>query len=67
MQPPNPCTSWSQLAHVLPVEQREQLAAIILAKIQTGWGCIELIIKDHHILEFRNTDFVPAIKPKVDP
>ena len=62
MQPRSPC-SWSQLSHVLPAEQREQLAAIILARLAAGWGSVEVIFRDGHIKEFRNVDTIPSVKP----
>jgi len=48
---------------VLPAEQREQLAAIILARLAAGWGSVEVIFRDGHIKEFRNVDTIPSVKP----
>lgn len=62
-QPLGPCNQWSQLSHVLPAEQREQLAAIILARLVAGWGSIEIEVKDGHIQRFREITSVPAMKP----
>lgn len=63
MQPPSPCNKWSQLSRVLPAEQREQLAAILLARLKVGWGIVEIEIKGGHLKEFRNVDTIPAVRP----
>lgn len=67
MQQPNgSCNSWSQLESALTNEQREQLATLVLSRLKFGWGSIEIIIKDYHLKEFRDTHTIPAIKPQVD-
>lgn len=62
-QSPNVCTNWGQLAHVLPAEQREQLAAILLARLEIGWGIVEIEVKDGHLKEFRDVVRIPAVRP----
>lgn len=62
-QPPDPCSQWNQLAHVLPAEQREQLATIILTRLTVGWGSVEVIFRDGYIKEFREINTIPSVKP----
>jgi hypothetical protein len=61
--PADPCTKWSLLARLLPAEQREQLAAIILARLAAGWGSVEIEFKDGHVERFREITSIPATRP----
>jgi hypothetical protein len=63
IQPPSPCSQWSQLAYVLPAEQREQLAQLLLLRLGIGWGSVEVIFRDGHIKEFREVNTIPSVKP----
>ena len=59
--------SWDELTAVLPAEQREQLAQLILARLAAGWGEIDIDFEDHHIKVFRETHSIRAHRPpKVD-
>jgi hypothetical protein len=55
---------WDCLTTLLTPEQREQFAAILLARIKIGWGSIEIVVKDGHIKEYRDTRTYPAVKPE---
>jgi len=61
-QPPGPCNNWSQLSHVLPAEQMEQLAQLILDRLAVGWGSVTIEFKDGHIERFQETTSVPAMR-----
>ena len=56
-------TAWDQLAQNLPDEQRQQLADLLLRRLDDGWGILEIEIKDHHVKEFREIIRTPARKP----
>lgn len=62
-QPLGPRNQWEQLTRVLPIEQREQLAEILLSRLVIGWGEIQIIVRDFHIKEFREVNTIPSIKP----
>ncbi len=52
------------LENVLPSEQAKQLVRLIAHRLFVGWGSVEIVIKDGHIVEFREVATTPAINPK---
>ena len=56
-------TNWEQLSQLLPNEQKEQLAQLILSRLAVGWGSVEIEVKDGHVKEFREVNKVPAKRP----
>ena len=56
---------WAQLEQVLPAEQREQLAEILLGRIAHGWGAIEILVQDHYVKEFRVVIGLAARRPQL--
>jgi hypothetical protein len=56
-------TNWEQLSQLLPNEQKEQLAQLILARLLAGWVSVEIEFKDHHIKAFREVNSIPAKRP----
>ncbi len=45
-------SAWQSLIELLPPEQREQLAELILRQMGVGYGWIEIEIEDHHLKYF---------------
>ncbi len=52
-------TAWQSLIELLPVEQREQLAELIVRQLGHGYGRIEIEIKDHHLVVLREVIVTP--------
>lgn len=61
---PAPSSAWERLTAVLPAEQREQLAGLLLEQLKVGWGCVEIEVQDYHIKLFRASRTVPAKRPQ---
>ena len=53
-------TKWEQLEAVLTAGQREQLAELVLERLGTGWGMVEIKIRDHQIKEYLTGEVAPA-------
>jgi hypothetical protein len=45
-------SAWQSLIELLTVEQREQLAELIIRQMGIGYGWIEIEIEDHHLKYF---------------
>jgi hypothetical protein len=56
-------TNWEQLSQLLPDEQKEQLAQLILSRLAAGWGSVEIEFKDYHIKAFHEVTSIPAKRP----
>lgn len=57
---------WGRLEQVLTHEQKEQLAQLILERLATGWGGLELEFENHHIKAFLKIESVRARRPKIE-
>jgi hypothetical protein len=57
-------SAWECLTAILPVEQREQFANLLLEQLKIGWGGIEIEVHEYHIKLFRAIRTVPAKRPK---
>jgi hypothetical protein len=55
---------WAQLEQVLPAEQREQLAELLLGRIAHGWGIIKIVVQNHYVKEFRDEIGITARRGK---
>lgn len=57
-------SAWQQLTAILPPDQQEQLAVLLIGKLQAGWGAVTIEVQDHHVKLFRSTSTHPARRPR---
>ncbi len=53
-------TAWQSLIELLPVEQREQLAELIVRQLSRGYGRVEIEIKGHQLAVLREVIVTPV-------
>ncbi len=52
---------WEQLEQMLPDNQKEQIAKLILDRLAVGWGDVVIEFKYHHIsMLYKKESFPPA-------
>jgi hypothetical protein len=56
--------TWDALINLIPLEQREQLAEILIRQLGRGYGQIEIVIENHRIKFFSETTIVKAEKDR---
>lgn len=57
---------WRELTATLPDVTRDEIASLLLAQLDNGWGVVEIVIRDHEVKAYRKSEDIRAKRPLVE-